>query len=361
MVRKRVSTGTSDKVAAKAFADALESSSKAMRSLAGQTITRKHAEGLFLSMLSQAGISVQGSEPLPLLLDFVNGFMDSKERTVAPLSFRNYQQAQRKFAGWLETQGFEDGDLKWMTSERANAYYSHLRERLSVKTAKENFRWLSRIMKKAVIETSLEKNPCDAVTIDTKGETLKRLPFSLEEARQLIEWLCAGDARKREWARLAALSVMSGCRLEDAMKMDLARIKDGVLRYRQTKTGKDIECPLVVPEWLALITEEKEGFVSPVLSAEFAKWSNSKLSTEFTGYVAAAGVEQSFTQFASGRRIARKTFHSLRHTLRTAIVSSGGSDAQADLILGHSEGEGKRYTHSEVDAMRGTLERAFKS
>lgn len=59
--------------------------------------------------------------------------------------------------------------------------------------------------------------------------------------------------------------------------------------------------------------------------------------------------------------MARKTFHSLRHTLRSAIVQSGGSDAQADLILGHSAGQGKTYTHSEMSATAAVLTRALSA
>ena len=136
-------------------------------------------------------------------------------------------------------------------------------------------------------------------------------------------------------------------------------ISDGVLSYEQEKGGKLIACPLVVPKWLKLILETKKGPVSPQLHKELTQWGNADLSSEFTKFVELAGIDQKFQTFKSGKRMARKTFHSLRHTLRTAIVSSGGSDAQADTILGHSEGEGKRYTHSEVDAMRGTLAKAL--
>lgn len=360
MVTRRVSTGTDEETAAIDFAEALESAAKVNRALSGQTITRKHAESLFFSLLSQAGIAVEDSEPLPELREFIADYMAAKEGQVSAQTLKVYTTCRNRFLAWLSLEAPKDAKLDWLTRQRAAQYYSHLRETLAVKTSKECFKWLSRILKKAVQETSLRKNPCEGVELDLRGETLQRLPFTLEEAKQVIGCLLTQGEREREWARLAALSVMSGCRIEDALLMSVSNIsKEGVLKYRQKKTGKDIACPLVVPDWLSLVRERTSGPIAPTLAKEFKDRGNARLSSEFTGFVSKAGVVQEFKTFKSGRKVARKTFHSLRHTLRTAIIASGGSDAQADVILGHSEGEGKRYTHAEVGAMRGTLEQAF--
>lgn len=360
MVRKRVSTGTDNEDEALGFAEALESTAKAAKAQAGRTISRSHAQALFTSLLSQAGITVDGDKPLPLLRDFLDHYMAARAKRVSAGSMKTYQSSARKFGDWLDPQKVIDPRLDWLTTERAESYYSHLRERLAVKTAREHFKWLARAMKRAVEITDLAKNPCEGIELDSKGTTLDRLPFSLPEANQIIAWLLSQGDREREWARATMLALMAGCRVEDALTMTQDAISEEVLRYRQKKTGKVITCPLINAEWLAVIVETGSGYVSPTLAKEFTEWGNARLSSQFTSYVSAAKVEQRFQTFKSGRKIARKTFHSLRHTLRTAIVSSGGSDAQADVILGHSEGEGKRYTHSEVDAMRGTLEKALK-
>ena len=362
MVRKRVSTETDDKEKAQDFADGLETVAKATKSLAGKTISKQHAHGIFLTFLSTAGITIEGDRPLPGLLAFLNDFLESRKDKVSVSSYNTYRSARNRFQKWLDLQNLGNPpSLDWFTPLKAEEYYIWLLETLAPKSANESLKWVSRAMTRALKITDLEKNPCDNVELTTKGETLDRLPFSLQEAFHIVGWLLEQGEREREWGRCAALSLMSGCRIEDAITMDQKQISDGVLSYVQKKTGKSISCPLVVPEWISVIIETKEGPISPRLHKELTQWGNADLSSEFTKYVERAGVEQEFKTFKSGCRIARKTFHSLRHTLRTSIVSSGGSDAQADIILGHSEGEGKRYTHSELGAMRATLKKALDS
>lgn len=62
----------------------------------------------------------------------------------------------------------------------------------------------------------------------------------------------------------------------------------------------------------------------------------------------------------SGRKSARKTFHSLRHTVHSAIIASGGTEAQAEMILGHSPGQGKAYSHADVQSLGKVLVSALK-
>lgn len=360
MVRKRVSTRTESESEAIAFAVALESAAKTARSLAGKSIPKEHAAALLTSLLLTAGISIDDDDPSPDLLEFLQEFMDWRRDKVSLGSMKAYTGSHRKLLAWLTEIGEVSPTVSWVTRQRAEDYYRWLNQSLSLESSHAHIKWLSRVMKRAVDKTSLEKNPVEGIERDRKGTTLNRLPFSLVEAKQLISYLSDAGPRNREWARLVALSLMSGSRLEDTIKIDQKDIKNGVLTYRQGKTGKDISCPLVEPRWVAMISESNSGPVSPELHRFYeSRGRVNHLSGEFTKLVSEAGVSQEFTIFKNGRKGARKTFHSLRHTLRTAIVASGGSDAQADTVLGHSPGEGKRYTHPEVDAMRSTLARAL--
>jgi integrase len=358
MARKRLSMGTDDETAAQALADSMEQMAKTAKALAGQTISTRHAEGLLTTLLSTAGISIVGNEPLPDLKEFVTKYCESRRSKASENTYRRYRTYSNAFQSWLNALKLQPPPtLDWMTNERAEDYYLHLRESLAFKTANESFKWVSRAFGRACEITRLAKNPLASVELDSKGQSLERLPFSLTEAKKLIKWLLKQGTREREWARLVMLSLMSGCRMEDAITMDQKSIEGGVLSYVQTKTGKSISCPLVVGGWLDVISETRSGPVSPALFVE-SKYSKS-LSSEFTELVSKAGIDQEFREFKSGRKIARKTFHSLRHTLRTAIASSGGSDAQADIILGHSVGMGRRYVHSEIESMRATLKKAI--
>lgn len=361
MVRHRASTGTTDSRKAQALADGLESAAKAARNLAGQEISKAHVEAMVLNVLTIAGVSVEKQAKLPNLEDWISDYVEWKRPRVKGRSILLYEGSLRKIKLWLSTLNLKvSPDLDWLTDEKVEDYYSWLRSNLSIKTSREHIKFLGRAMKRAVEKTALLKNPVDGIELEKRGNTLDRLPFTLAEARMIYSHLLTKGPREREWARAVALSLMSGCRLEDALTMEQDAIVDGVLTYRQQKTGKNISCPMVIPDWLELITETKSGPICPDLCKAFAHRGTATVSGEFTGLVSDAGVKQSYREFKSGRKMARKTFHSLRHTLRSAIVNSGGSDAQADIILGHSAGQGKRYTHSELESMRETLSSALK-
>lgn len=358
--RTRASTRCEDETAARAVLQGLESAALHAAGLApGTRISPEHVQTLVVGILHAAGHLVADSGRGGLLA-FVARYMQAKASTVSAGTLSAYAVHRRGFEAWHGP----EAPLDRFTSARALDFYTHLRGAVSPKTCNDRFRWLSGVLDLAVAEGLLPRNPCRAVKTVAATGTVGRLPFSLPEARKLIAHLAAApDPRAVEWSRAAALSLLTGARLADCLLLDRKAVRSSpggpVLRYTQRKTGKPLEVPLVLPDLVALLTAVRRGPLCPLLAAEYARLGNAHLSGEFTAHVAAAGIRQSYVQ-ARGRKIARKTFHSLRHTLRTAIVSSGGSDAQADLILGHSAGQGRTYTHTELASSRAVLLAAFQ-
>lgn len=163
-----------------------------------------------------------------------------------------------------------------------------------------------------------------------------------------------------EWSYAAIMAVSAGCRLNEAVQMPTSALKGGMLAYTASKNDKSLLVPIVIEEYKEALERVEGDYFCPNLLDRFNREGNSRMSNMFTNFVSDAGVSQSWHTFEkSNRTVAQKTFHSLRHTLRTLIVSGGGSDAQADLILGHSPGEGKRYTHAELGALKNALDNAL--
>lgn len=355
-----VSTGSSDFEEAQSIAKSLQTTADGAAKMKGESIDKDHLLSVVASIYAAAGIVVKLDQTQwPPLNDYIDRYKRGRKARIKAGSYKTYVAYFNAFEDWLGENSVQP--LDWFTPEQANAFYEACMEKMTVNSANERIKLVKRMYTFAMKEINYPSNPCLSVDLAKlkKDEALDRIPFTLQEVKKLVKYLFDGDSRMREWGRAAALSAMSGARLEDAITMVSKAIKKGILSYTQTKTGKDIEVPLVVPEWLNEISKFK-GDICPELSSEFKRVGNCNISTEFTALVSAAGIKQKYKVFKSGRKVARKTFHSLRHTLRTLIVASGGSDAQADIILGHSGTQGKTYTHSETEAMRNVLGKVFK-
>ena len=342
------SSGTTDYGQANDALKALRTASESIAAAAGQSMSKSHLEALIRLMCASANVVID-EDVWPPLHSALDDYMKDRKFRVSPRTLKAYKSYKKVFIEFAPV----DAPLDWLTVSRASEWYNSLLNHYTPKSANERMRFISRFYERQIIELGYPANPFRGVERvgNNAGETLRRMPFTQVELLKLIHHL---RSTHPEWARATMISAMAGTRLDDTLHIHSDMIQDGVLTYTQGKTKKTLSIPLVVPEWRQEI-ELVKGYICPKLRHGVVQ----TRSQEFVQLVSDAGIEQLFTTFKSGRKVARKTFHSLRHTLRTQIVSSGGSDAQADLILGHSAGQGKTYTHSELDATRATLGRVF--
>lgn len=126
--------------------------------------------------------------------------------------------------------------------------------------------------------------------------------------------------------------------------VDLAR---GVLVFRKTKTGKDVEVPLAPESFRATVAGWLTGKPDAFLLHQYA--TPEALSGAFRRVRIRAGIDDF-------------TFHDQRHDLATRLVNAG-----TDLIVLKSLGGWKtmsmvaRYAHPSEQAKRSALEQAFRS
>ena len=348
---------TDDYELAESRAEAYQDVAYAAKKLEGQTVDEEYIRSAIISFYTHAGVVITGNKEWPSIKEYLDSYLAGRKARVSKSSYKTYTTCYNAFIAWLK--GNENKPLDHMTPTLANKYYEDQLEKLAVKTVNERVKFIAQAYTHAVKNIDYPSNPFAVIERAKNGkeDRLQRLPFEFEELEQLISFLYNGNARMKEWAR-AAIVGAAGARLVDCLMMETTALREGIIHYEQEKTGKAMAVPIVREDWLAIL-EEVEGDLCPQLKKNFLEVGNNRLSSEFTALVGEAGIEQKYQEFKSGRRVARKTFHSLRHSLRTFIVSSGGSDAQADLILGHSGNEGKTYTHAEMEAMREFLTKAM--
>lgn len=354
--RAKCSTRCVDRDCAEEFLETLEAQCQLISKMQRHCpIAKQHFESLVSSLLSAAGIPNPADRKTPPLTDYIERHITQKARTASPATIKQYQTHLRSIEEFFQGKP-RLGDI---TPARAQDYYTWLNKSVAPKTSADRFHFLRSVMEQAVNEELLDRNPCRAIQLAKPRGVLKRQPFTLQEARQIIDYLWESDEPDyRSWSLAASLALMAGARLTDCVTMLRSNIENGCLKYTQTKTGKTVTIPLVIDEYrkrLEAVTTEE---ICPNL-AKRSRRGDTTLIKDFTKLVSEAGIKQAYSKDGMGRSLARKTFHSFRHTLRTAIVASNGSDAQADAILGHSSGQGKAYTHSEVSALEGVLSRAL--
>lgn len=185
-----------------------------------------------------------------------------------------------------------------------------------------------------------------------------RLPFTMQEMAYILTKF------PKVWQDLVLTSFATGGqRLGDVVCLKWTNVDftNKTVLFRTMKTGKRIIAPMV-PQLEAMLRSryiEGETHVFPFMAGTYMKGSG-KVSTEFTALLRAAGigVEEVFTKKGDRRRVSRKSFHSIRHTVVSGLRSSMMVSADlARAIVGHdSEAiEREYFTAASDDKLNGLL------
>ena len=355
---KGFNTKERDEDRALLVANQIENTAKTVAGIKESTITRKEVESLIMPIIVAKGLTISDEVNAPFVRDMINKYMDTQREIVKERSYNTYKTAMNAFLKWLDKQPNKNPKADQISVDLASEYYHDMLKVCSPRSSKDRVKYMDRVYGMYCDREIIAKNPFKAVKFTNKtnedyDNELERIPFSSDDVKKLLGFL------REDWLKAFIVSLQTGARLEDCVTMRKDNIDGGILKYKQEKTGKLIECPLVNEEWTKLLLSGNSEYICPTLHSEFLKNGNSRLSGMFTKLVSEAGVKQEYKTFVSGRKIARKTFHSIRHTLRSEIINSGGTSSQADMILGHSEGMGRRYTHMDIEAMREALNKAI--
>lgn len=269
----------------------------------------------------------------------------------------NVRRAVDRFEAWAGARAAQAADT--FRPSDLQAWYAHECETSgkSVSTVNGWLECLGTLYNFGVRMEISSRNPCPAV-IKRKHKPKSRDNFTPEDLKKLDEYfhgLAAirdvgfhGD-RGEDWRLLFLMGLCLGARIGDAVRMNRENLRmvGGKLCVcwvpEKTKSSSGREQVVVAARPLAELLQDKmhlapdESLVPSLV--DFMEKSNLNISTLFIEHVQKAGVEVVFEKHPSGRRWSRKSFHSLRGTLNSAVIASGTSQVVAQKILGHSSAE----------------------
>jgi integrase len=135
--------------------------------------------------------------------------------------------------------------------------------------------------------------------------------------------------------------------------VNFAAGETGTLTFRQSKTGKATVVPLAADlraHLESLAGDQAEEFIMPTLANRRPGGRNG-LSGTFVRLVEKAGLDPRYVE-AKGKRFAKLSFHSLRHSFNSALANAGVSQEVRMKLTGHqTTAMNSNYTHHELETL----------
>ena len=210
----------------------------------------------------------------------------------------------------------------------------------------------------------IEANPCHAIDyLPTHEEKVEKGTFTAKEVSALLR-----AVNSRDWKGVILVGYYTGLRLSDCLSLTWASVdlQARVLKVtpkKTARTGKKLEIPMSpdLEDFLLAhpVGKSKSDPVFPSL-AKLSVGGNRGASRQFQQIMQSAGQASGTLRDASGqsgRAVAERSFHSLRHSYITALSSAGVAVEVRQKLVGHSTAEQNlHYTHAEISALRTAVE-----
>ena len=214
-------------------------------------------------------------------------------------------------------------------------------------------------LRQAVRDKLLLANPADGLERPKTTDSEVRQPFTHGEVDAML-----AAAPSAEWRALIAAGYFAGLRLMDAAGLRWRNVDllGRVIRLTPQKTaasGRELTVPMH-PRLQALLealpsADDEDALVLPKLG-RLPRW---RLCEAFPPIMAKAGVDPMPSKNkVAARKTNKRTFHSLRHSLATALAASDVPAEVRMAILGHSSASVHAgYTHQQLQTLRRALEK----
>jgi integrase len=366
-------------------------STKVLHSLQGGVReNRKHAEKLAAQFEEAARKGSEGRLTIAaarsVLSEITERFTGTKLETAT---------VREHFASWLANKRpglakqsvvryeLVTRDFLACLGQRANIPLEYLQERdviafrdaesrasKSSRTVNLSVKIIRSALKIAVKNKLITHNPADGVDAVT-GEAIQREPFTAAEIEKLI-----AAAPDLEWRGLIMLGLYTGGRIGDLshLKWGNVNLITGTITFQPEKTkkgGKKVSLPLhpALASFLLSLpsADDDNAPLFPKMNAKKVGGEHG-LSRLFSRIMAAAGVDAMAVQTGfraksgdskkkgKARLLARRSFHSLRHTAVSMMANAGVSEELRRKVTLHSDSEiHARYTHHEAGPLRAAL------
>lgn len=302
------------------------------------------------------------------IAEFFHAFLLAKEKdvelgTLNRTTLHYYSSVVNNFLPWLGERGKRS--FKTMKPPLFDEYRDNLMgQGKGANTVSKYLKVLRTPLNEATNKGRLEMNPAKAVKLPAATAS-KRKPFDKADIGKMLKTL------KGEWRTIFLVGLYTGARLGDCVRMrwEMVDIFNGTMTFVQRKTKRKNPGKLVIPLhdtlWAHLKSIRKDaGLIVPGLAAKVGAHDatdddgvSSPLSLEFGELMDAAGVSQESVISPTGRKVSAKSFHSLRHTINTALNRQAkvGEEVRSRLTGHKLKGMNQHYTHTEVEEVRAAL------
>jgi len=203
----------------------------------------------------------------------------------------------------------------------------------------------------------VRKDPTDGIPrFKEDASKVDREAFTPDQLRRLMAlaspfWRCA-----------SALSFYTGLRLSNVAALKVSQLKgDKVVVARTVKTGAPV-CVKIPASIMAMIRNHippgtgPEDYVWPEHAQHVEKGDVTNLSNQFATLLRNAGLRKDRRAAGHGksgrRNVNALTFHSLRHSLVSALANAGVNQQVVKKFVGHATDRvNDLYTHIKQDTL----------
>ena len=299
---------------------------------------------------------------------WLNDWLAGKSKSKAESTLTEYRLTVERFLRSLGAKS--DQPIESITAREVMKWReSMVSAGLHATTINNRVKILRQPFASAVDQGVIRINPAGARNVEPLASeaTLERGVFSTVDVKRLIE------AAPDDWKGAILVGFFTGARLGDVANMTWEAIdrENRTVTFVPQKTARRGAKPkrLVLPlhpeieRWLGerANAAEATGSLFPTLAGrrpggKGGPGSGCGLSMEFKEVMRKAEVT-SGTVYADavgkGRKVADRSFHSLRHSFNSALANAGVSQEVRQKLTGHSSAEmNALYTHHELEVLR---------
>lgn len=234
------------------------------------------------------------------------------EKNLSKKHFYNWQSLLKHLENFLDGRNVA---LIQIDEHLLKEFKQYLLEELSQNSAANYFNKLRSIIKLAINDQILVKNPFFKVssikTLDSEREYL-----TFAELEKIVSAECENPELKRAFL----FSCYTGLRWSDISKLTWADIKNDSLRFRPQKTEEKFLYIPLNPTAKILLGEQVDS-TNNTFTIKYSAYENKKLQS----WIQNAGIKKHIT------------FHCARHTFATLALTNGADLYVIQKLLGHSE------------------------
>jgi integrase len=347
------STKQTDRKSAQAIADAWERVAELAR-------RKQLGKDRFLEIASDTLQRIGASEVSDITVEkHFETWIEGKKASTSEGSLARYTSTKKQFLEYLGTK--RNHSMSVVSKGDIQGFINHrIKTGSAPKTAIVDFKILNNAFSNAD-NVLMFRNPCKGVQLP-KPKRSTRGTFTAGQIRLLLDASPSDD-----WKTMIMLGYYTGQRLQDCalQKWESIDLDRGLLISRPSKTAHhaetDEEAAHPVPihsdllEYLMSIATDTPGFLCPSLAGKESGGVNG-LSRQFAAIVKSAGIDAATAKGKGARMFTKLSFHSLRHSLNSAMADAGVSQEIRMKIMGHSSAAvNTGYTHIDLEPLRAAI------